>query len=204
MSPDVNSEAVRLTPVVVTPARPGLYNSSAPDWSHSRKLIAFMSNRNGRPEIFVMNADGSDQRLLASLGSVGANFPSFSPSGNELCFQRQALDESVPALRQRDIYVVNVHGGEPINLTSPVGAPGQAGNNIRCDWSPTHHAIAFGSTREDSERGDLRDERGRHRVTRLTGEPGPPMAGAAPTPPGHRGATVSHSRAIATATLRFT
>ena len=182
MSPDVNSEAVRLTAGGGDAVTPGLYNSSGPDWSHSKKLIAFTSNRNGAPEIFVMNADGSDQQLLVSLGSVGANFPSFSPSGNELCFQRQALDESVPALRQRDIYIVNVHGGEPINLTSPVGAPGQTGNNIRCDWSPNHNAIAFGSTREDRNEEIYVMNADGTGVIRLTGELGLPVAGADANP----------------------
>ena len=77
---------------------------------------------------------------------------------------------------------MNVHGGEPINLTSPVGPPGQAGNNIRCDWSPTHHAIAFGSTREDANDEIYVMNADGTEVTRLTGEPGLPMAGTDANP----------------------
>ena len=76
------------------------YNDKAPTWSHSKKLIAFHSNRNGGPpEIFLMNLDGTRLRLLASLAPAnGAQFPSFSHNGNELCFNSQ----SVP----REIYIV--------------------------------------------------------------------------------------------------
>jgi TolB protein len=184
MSPELNSDAVRLTYGGGDAHTPGLYSSFAADWSHTRKLIAFTSNRNGVPEIFTMAADGSDQQLLVSLGSAGANFPSFSPSGNELCFQRQALDVSVAALRRRDIYIANVDGGEPMNLTSPVGLPGQAGNNIRCDWSPQHHEIAFGSTRDGNEEIYVMNADGTG-VRRLTAEPGAD-ANPAWSPTGHR------------------
>jgi len=112
------------------------FNDNAAVWSHSKKTIAFQSNRNGRPEIFLMNADGSDQRLLASLGALGAQFPSFSHNGNELCFGSQ---------RQRDIYIVNVHGTGLTNLTA------HPANDSRCDWSPKSNDIAFGSDRDGNE-----------------------------------------------------
>ena len=55
------------------------FNDKAPVWSHTKKLIAIHSNgRIGRPEIFVMNLDGSGRSLVASLGAVGAQFPAFS------------------------------------------------------------------------------------------------------------------------------
>ncbi len=112
------------------------------DWSHSRQLIAFHSDRaNQEPQIHLMNPDGTEQRLLVSLPG-GAAFPSFSHSGNELCFHGQASP--------RDIYVVNVDGTGLTNLTKPYrerGPTGElpllTGDNIRCDWSPKRNAIAF-------------------------------------------------------------
>ena len=89
------------------------YNNTGADWSHRQKLIAFSSNRGGFPEIFLMNADGSDQLVLASLGGSGAVFPSFSHSGNELCFNSQ--------VRPRDIYIVNIDGTGLTNLTETNG-----------------------------------------------------------------------------------
>ena len=121
------------------------YNSSGADWSHSKKLIAFQSNRvGGTPQIYLMNVDGSDAQVLLSIPRGGA-FPSFSQSGNELCF-----NSLTPP--RRDIYIVNVHGTGLTNLTSPDRAPGEtgvAGDNFRCDWSPKSNAIAFNSNRHD-------------------------------------------------------
>ena len=54
------------------------YNSGGADWSHSKKLIAFQSNRiGGTPQVYPMNADGSDRQVLGSIPRGGA-FPSFS------------------------------------------------------------------------------------------------------------------------------
>lgn len=142
MAPD-GSGATRLTHGGGAADDAAAYNSGGADWSHSKKLIAFQSNRINRiPQIFLMNADGSEQQLLVSLGGGGA-FPSFSQNGNELCFHGQA--------RPRDIYLVNIHGTGLTNLTSPgvlPGQPGQSGDNIRCDWSPKRNGLAFVSTRD--------------------------------------------------------
>ena len=43
-----------------------LWNNVAPAWSPDGALIAFLTDREGRWEIWVMNADGSDQRPLFS------------------------------------------------------------------------------------------------------------------------------------------
>jgi Tol biopolymer transport system component len=148
MAPD-GTDARRLTHGGGAPSDSQAYNSAGADWSHSKKLIAFQSNRLNRiPQIFLMTADGSDQQLLVSLAGGGA-FPSFSQNGNELCFHGQA--------RPRDIYLVNVHGLGLTNLTSP-GQPGQAGDNIRCDWSPKGNGIAFVSTRDTVAGGVANEE----------------------------------------------
>ena len=39
---------------------------SRPSWAPGGRKIAFVSDRDGRPEAYVMNADGSGQRNLAS------------------------------------------------------------------------------------------------------------------------------------------
>jgi Tol biopolymer transport system component len=43
-----------------------LWNNVAPVWSPDGSAIAFLTDRNGRWEIWVMNADGSNQRPMFS------------------------------------------------------------------------------------------------------------------------------------------
>jgi len=145
MAPD-GTNPVRLTSGGGAPTDPAAYNSGGADWSHSKKLIAFQSNRVNRvPQIHLMKLDGTEQQLLVSVPG-GAAFPSFSQSGNELCFHSQ--------VSPRDIYVVNVYGTGLTNLTSPgrlPGQPGLNGDNIRCDWSAKGNAIAFTSSRDGNQ-----------------------------------------------------
>ena len=145
MAPD-GTNPVRLTTGGGAPTDPAAYNSGGADWSHSKKLIAFQSNRVNRvPQIHLMKLDGTEQQLLVSVPG-GAAFPSFSQSGNELCFHSQ--------VSPRDIYVVNVYGTGLTNLTSPgrlPGQPGLNGDNIRCDWSAKGNAIAFTSSRDGNQ-----------------------------------------------------
>jgi TolB protein len=47
--------------------------------------IAFISNRSGSKEVFVMNADGSDLRAATHNRSINS-FPSWSPSGQEIIY----------------------------------------------------------------------------------------------------------------------
>ncbi|MGH7548533.1 MAG: TolB family protein [Gemmatimonadales bacterium] len=51
-----------------------------PFYSPDGTRIAFHSDRDGRPEVWVMNADGSGQRKLTSIG-VGGHFMRWSADG---------------------------------------------------------------------------------------------------------------------------
>ncbi len=46
--------------------QPHLYDNTSPAWSPDGSQIAFATNRTGRWEIWVMNADGSNQRPMFS------------------------------------------------------------------------------------------------------------------------------------------
>src|SRR5689334_19079267 len=47
--------------------------------------IAFTSQRDGNPEIYVMNADGSGQTRLTN-NPRGDEFPAWSPDGTKIAF----------------------------------------------------------------------------------------------------------------------
>ncbi|MCS6880325.1 MAG: hypothetical protein RMK84_05820 [Oscillochloridaceae bacterium] len=62
--------------------------------------------------LWIMNADGSNARLLAQVG-VGCADPAFSPDGARVAF---AVDETGVAPIQRTLYAVPLEGGRPQRL----------------------------------------------------------------------------------------
>lgn len=82
-------------------------------------LIAFASNREGVPQVFLMNTDGSDVRQFTDV-SDGACQPAWSPDGQQLLYispcngKRDNYPNSV-------IYRVDLAGGAPFPLIAKVG-----------------------------------------------------------------------------------
>jgi len=71
-----------------------------------RELLGQNAIRPNRMELFVMNADGSDQRQITRLG--GANFgPSWAPGGRRIVF---SSNHKNPRSRNFDLYLVNLDG----------------------------------------------------------------------------------------------
>ena len=116
---------------------------------------------------------------------------------------------------RRDIYVVSVHGTGLTNLTSAAQAPGQlgqAGDNLRCDWSPKSNAIAFSSNRHDpvgtlpANRNDeiyVMNADGTDLVRLTGGEGAIRRRGPTLTPLGRPRETASRSRATGPACLKY-
>ncbi len=105
-----------------------------PAYSDDGRLIAFDSTEPGREGIWVMNADGSGQRRIASTPLPGARSdygPTFSPDGARIAFTRVVDD------RTSRIYVVNVDGTHLTPLTPAYILPSKA------DWSPDGATILF-------------------------------------------------------------
>jgi dipeptidyl aminopeptidase/acylaminoacyl peptidase len=100
----------------------------------AQEKIAFASNRDGNTEIYVMNADGSNQVNLTN--NAGNDFnPAFSPDGSKIAF---ASDRD----GNQEIYVMNADGSNQVNLTNA------AGDDFNPAFSPDGSKIAFTSTRD--------------------------------------------------------
>ena len=97
--------------------------------------IAFVSHRDGNPEIYVMDADGDNQRRLTNHPD-GDWMPSWSPDGKRIAFvsQRDGVSE---------IYVMDADGGKPQNLTN------NPSDDNSPSWSPDGKRIAFSSNRDN-------------------------------------------------------
>lgn len=118
------------------------YLDDDPDWSPDGKRIVLVSAQDStpgaptrRPEIFVMNADGSEmRRLLVTTGP--ARHPRWSPDGGRIAFA--AYDAEVQGYR---LYVMNSDGSNVRLLTpSPI-------ENFSPEWSPDGRLLLFLSNR---------------------------------------------------------
>jgi 3-deoxy-D-manno-octulosonate 8-phosphate phosphatase (KDO 8-P phosphatase) len=88
-----------------------------PNWAPDGNKIAFISTRggSGAPNIFVMNADGSDVTALTE-GSFNTS-PQWSPDGRLIAFI--SLRDGNP-----EIYVMNADGSNQTRLTNNPGSDG--------------------------------------------------------------------------------
>ena len=110
--------------------------------------IAFVSRRDGNPEIYVMDADGKNQRRLTN-NRADDWFPSWSPDGKRIVFisERDGHPRRrIPGWFTSEIYVMDADGGNQQNLTN------HPSDDRNPSWSPDGQRIVFQSDR-DNDRG---------------------------------------------------
>jgi eukaryotic-like serine/threonine-protein kinase len=90
-----------------------------PEYSPDGRTIAFSSSRSGSEEIWLCDADGSNQRQLTNVGSPLVSNARWSPDGKTLLFDSRREGSS-------DLYLINAEGGSPRRLTSDPGYEGEA------------------------------------------------------------------------------
>jgi Tol biopolymer transport system component len=114
-------------------------NYSQPDydprWSPDGTKIAFARQLDGGPiegihiNLFVMNADGSDVTRVTDTPDAWEGFPSWSPDGKKLAFQRYPGGHS-------SIFTVDLETGGEVAISHNTDA-------IRPSWSPDGTKIAY-------------------------------------------------------------
>jgi len=96
-------------------------------------------------EIWVMNADGTNQRQITSLG--GANFaPFFTTDGHRIIFSSNYRN---PRSRNFDLYLVNLDGSGLEQVTTDTefdGFPMFSPDGRQLVWASNRHAPQPGGT----------------------------------------------------------
>jgi hypothetical protein len=118
----------------------------APVWSPEGTRIAFESLRDGNSEIYVMDADGSNQINLTRQ-EADDHAPSWSPDGKLIAFE--SLRDGA-----RELYVMSSDGSEGARLTNGPGL------SVAPHWDIDGSEIIFSRIPDDSNGDgvvDLRD-----------------------------------------------
>lgn len=119
-----------LQPLTSSPA-----NDYQPAWAPDGRTIAFVSERDGTPYIYLMDADGTNQRRLTTSDKSELE-PAWSPDGTKIAFI------SSQGMLLSNIYIVNSDGTDLHPLTNEV-----VGYNENPVWSPDGTMLAFWSDR---------------------------------------------------------
>ena len=119
--------------------------------------IAFVSNRTGHPEIWVMDYDGFNQHPITSYG-VNSTTPRWSPDNTRLAFTTYALGNP-------DIFIFSLETNRRIPF------PRFKGLNTTPAWSPDGKRLAFCSSMSGDPEIYLIDTNGQN-LQRLSFSPG--------------------------------
>ena len=83
---------------------------------------AFTNRVEGFDQLWLMERDGSNPRMIYGLGGIAVVAPTWSPDSNQLLF---AVGKDLA----RQLFVMDIHGHEPRLLSDQIFTPG------RTDWS---------------------------------------------------------------------
>ena len=135
----MNADGSKIHPLTDTPVLPGQEYvwSLHPTWSGDGETIAYASTASGSTQIWVMNADGTNQEQLTDvlgLNYPDANVPSWSWDGKQITFwagfERQ----------YGEVWVMDPDGSNPRRVTETPDPR----NSDDPRWSPDGTKIIYG------------------------------------------------------------
>ncbi|MDX2163723.1 MAG: hypothetical protein SF162_20570 [bacterium] len=111
-------------------------NGSEPAWSPDGSQIAFVRDENNTSYLYVMNADGSNERPVTQVPFL-YYAPAWSPDGNQIAYAGRSgwRDDA-------DVYILDLTTGIQRNLTDNVDI-----DDSDPAWSPDGSSIAITSNR---------------------------------------------------------
>ncbi len=143
-------------------------DNNSPSFSPDGSQIAFISARGGTPQVYIMDADGSNRSLLTGYDMRVPNYtssPDWSPDGRLIAYQQRASGGF-------QAWMIDVRNRVPRQLTTD-------GENEDPSWGPDARHIVLTSTRGgDKQLWVLDSESGRFR--QLTHSPGARLASWSP------------------------
>ncbi len=108
----------------------------SPAWNpKTGQTIAFVSDRGGTPQLYLMNADGTSPTKIDLPEKGYVIDPAWSPNGQLLAFSWRRPNDDY------DIYVMDASSRQIVELTR------DQGRNERPSWAPDGRHIVFESTR---------------------------------------------------------
>lgn len=126
------------TPISLTDS---LANDYSPAWSPDGLKVAFVSERDNNPEIYVMNADGTAQTRLIS-NSATDILPAWSPDGQYIAFASNRDNNF-------EIYIMKNDGSEQRRVTN------NTAYDIYPTWSFDGQRLAYISAPTETAEGNI-------------------------------------------------
>jgi Tol biopolymer transport system component len=91
-----------------------------PDWSPDSRMITFTSDRDGNFEVYVMDADGTNQTNVTANPAGDDGVSAWSPDGEKIAFTS----------REFDIFTMSADGSDKVGLTRGLAF------DFESDWQP--------------------------------------------------------------------
>jgi TolB protein len=113
--------------------------SMSPSWNpKTGQTVAFVSDRGGTPQLYLMNSDGTSTTKLDMPDKGYVIDPAWAPNGQLLAFSWRRPNDNY------DIYIMDAATRQLVELTR------DQGRNERPSWAPDGRHLVFESTRGGS------------------------------------------------------